>query len=139
MALMHDTKKKSSRQYRLVADLAFTAKDLGTDGLVSAAGAYEAIELPVGAVVTGGALIVDTISDATTLTGAIGDGGVTNRYLTATTLKTAARTPLVPTGYVYTATDTIDILVAGSGFTGVGAFRLEVEYYVSGKGMENQG
>ena len=139
MALLYTTKKVSDRQYRLVANLSFTAKDIGTDGSVSAVGAYEAIELPPNAVVTGGALIVDTISDATALSCAVGDGGSTARYLVATTLKTAARSPLTATGYKYTAKDTVDLLIAGSGFTGVGAFRVEIEYYIDGRGIENQG
>lgn len=61
------------------------------------------IALPVGAIVTGGHLLVKTVANTTgTDALTIGDSGSANRYLASTTLKTAARTALTLTGFTHT-------------------------------------
>jgi hypothetical protein len=61
---------------------------------------YDVIPMPYLAQVIGGDVAVLTVSNDTgTSTLAVGDSGVANRYLAATTIKVAGRTPLVPTGY----------------------------------------
>lgn len=127
-------KKDSDRQYVLSAWVPFTHTDL-------AAGANVAVELPGNAIVVGGDLVVTTAGTGTsTITIAVGDGGVANRYLAAQDVKTAAgRWALVPTGYTYPATDTVDLTLAlGGTFTGI-AGHVRVDYIVKGRGNENQG
>lgn len=61
-------------------------------------------ELPSNAEIVDGAVTVSDTFDGGTLDGiTVGDAAVANRYLTTTSIKAAARTPLVPTGYVTTA------------------------------------
>lgn len=61
---------------------------------------FDVINLPDNANVVGGELVVETVSnDSGTSTVSVGDSGSATRYLGATTIKTAARTALVPTGY----------------------------------------
>lgn len=86
-----------------------------------AAQIYEIAPLPVGAVVIGGELVVETaVAGPTASTITIGDSGNATRYLGSTSLKTAARTELVPTGYVgngenirITVTNTVAVATAG--------------------------
>ncbi len=86
-----------------------------------AAQIYEIAPLPVGAVVIGGELVVETaVAGPTASTITIGDSGDATRYLGSTSLKTAARTALVPTGYVgngenirITVTNTVAVATAG--------------------------
>jgi hypothetical protein len=72
-----------------------------------------------------------------TLVAIIGDDGDDDRYLTSTTLKTAAWTETVPatttTPYIYNAANTIDIIVtAGAGaLTSVTAGSLEIYLKIS--------
>lgn len=62
------------------------------------------VELPSNAEITDGAVTVSDTFDSGTLDGiTIGDSAVANRYLTTTSIKAAARTAIVPTGFVTTA------------------------------------
>lgn len=126
-------KTNFERQYVLSAFVDFTYADL-------AAGANVAIEVPGGAVVVGGDLAIDTVFDSTTNTLAVGDGGSATRYLGATNVKATGRTAITPTGYVYPATDTIDLTYALTGSASTtGAGRLRIDYIIRGRGNENQG
>lgn len=59
------------------------------------------LEVEVNAEITGGAInVTDTFNTTGTDTLSVGDSASATRYLGATNLKAAARTPLVPTGYV---------------------------------------
>ena len=61
-------------------------------------------ELPSNAEIVDGAVTVSDTFDGGTLDGiTVGDAADADRYLTTTSIKAAARTPLVPTGYVTTA------------------------------------
>lgn len=107
-------------------DIAFG--DVGTT-----ATAYNAIDLPVGSEVIGGALVVDTAWDTgTTATLSVGDASSAARYLAATSVKATGRTALVPTGFVTTATQpavSVTTVITGTATT-VGAARLRVDYIV---------
>lgn len=121
--------KKTGRQSLIVAEVDFAFGDL-TDGA-----AVTAIAVPAGAVVVGGAVIIDTEFDSvTTDTLDVGDavGPTVDRYLDGQDVKTAAGYfALVPTGYQYLADDTIDIVWNQTGgSTSAGAGRLIVEFYV---------
>jgi hypothetical protein len=110
----------------------------GTGNDVAATGTYAAIDVPTGAVVVGGHLV---ISDATTATVDVhvGDGGVDNRYANNVDGAATGLTALVPTGYVYPAKDTIDIMIDTAAPEAAGAFELVVLYVVDGRVAFSQG
>ena len=127
--------KKAGRQAPITAKVSFT---LGTGADVSAVAVYEAIEVPEGAIVTGGYLL---ISDATTATVDlnVGDGGSSTRYASAVDGAATGLTALVPTGYQYTAKDTIDIAITVAAAEAAGAGELVVTYIVDGREVFTQG
>ena len=134
--------KPDVRQYPLTAIVAFTQPDLPTGVPVAV------IELPQGAIVTGGQLIIDTAFDsATSDTVDVGftspnatddpdaylDGGADNG-------STAASLALVPTGREAVGQEQVTIENTAAGAEGTaGAGRLIVEYIINGRGNENQG
>lgn len=127
--------KEVHRQYPLVAVVTVSYAD------VAAAGAYTAAELPLGAVVTGGSVIVDTVFNSTTNTVSVGDSSSATRYANAVDLKSAARTALTITGYKHV--DATKNLLFTTALTGAaptqGAFRVIIEYVVAGKAHEVHG
>lgn len=103
MSLLKSTRQA---QYPQFADFRFTMADTMVDvngaitAFKSAAGVFEPIPLPAGAIVVGGDVTVETASDETgTATIAVGDSVSAARYLAATSIKAAARTALGLTGY----------------------------------------
>jgi len=123
--------KNSARQYPLVAEVTFTG---GTD--VTAAGAYEAIDIPSGAIVVGGHLDVTTaFTDDVDID--IGDGVDPDRYSsTIINADAVGRTALTLDGgaadasYTYPALDTIDITIA-TATAAAGVATLVVEYVMT--------
>ena len=129
-------------------------KNKGRQGVISAwvdiafgdvpttATAYTAVDLPVGAIVVGGDLVVDTAWDTgTTATLSVGDASSAARYLGATSVKSTGRTALVPTGFVTTATQpaiSVTTVISGTATT-VGAARLRVDYIVRKRVAFSQG
>ena len=107
---------------------------------LAAGGAFDVINQPGSAVVIGGDVTVETASNDTgTATIAVGDAGSATRYLAATSIKAAARTPLVPTGYNNTAGDNIRVTVANAnGDATAGKVRLTVQYIILGRAHEVQ-
>lgn len=132
--------KDAGRQWPLFAEVEFGFADL--DGGVQVATLVaEAIDVPYGACVIGGQLIIDEIfadaGDTGTCTIAVGDGGVANRYLGDTDATALGRTALVPTGYKYTAPDTIDVDVAiGTADLTRGKARLQIWYVIADRANE---
>jgi hypothetical protein len=129
--------KNSGRQEVISAIVDFTFADAPTT-----ATAYDAIDLPVNAIVVGGDLVVTTAwNTATSATLAVGDVTTTNRYLAATDLKTVGRTPLVPTGFTHTSVE--NLLKGLTAFVGAaataGAARLRVDYIVKGRARFSTG
>lgn len=109
-----------------------------TVALSAAAGTvYDAIHLPKGATVVGGSVDVLTASnDSSTATIEVGDSGSATRYLGATSIKTAASTPLVPTGFVGSGED-IRLTVANAGGDATaGKVTVRVLYTIQGRGNE---
>lgn len=98
---------------------------------------YEIAPLPVGAIITAGELVVETaVAGPTASTITIGDSGNAARYLGSTSLKTAGRTELVPTGYVgngenirITVTNTVAPATAGK-------VAIRITYVVNGRSNE---
>src|SRR6478736_4011929 len=89
-------RRNSGRQYVICAYL-----DIGFANFVSAADT-PAIQVPAGAVITGGDVVVDTVwNSVTSDVVSVGDATTYNRYLSALTLQALGRTVIVPTGYIY--------------------------------------
>ena len=81
---------------------------------------YEIAPLPVGATIIAGEVVSSGVVGPTASTIAIGDKASATRYLPATSLLAAGRTPLVPSGYVgngenirMTITNTVAVATAG--------------------------
>lgn len=126
--------KKSGRQEVIAARVTGT---FGTGADVSATGTYPAIDVPEGAVVVGGHFVV---SDATTATV---DVHVQSEALAvyAADIDGAATglTALTPTGYKYTAADTIDLMIDTAAAEAAGTWELVVEYIVDGRAAFSEG
>jgi hypothetical protein len=127
--------KKVGRQEVIAAKVDFT---LGTGKDVSAVAVYGAIDVPEGAVVVGGYV---NVSDATTATVDIniGDGGLSTRYASAVDAAATGLTALVPTGYKYTAADTIDVAITVAAAEAAGTAELVVLYIVANRTEFSQG
>jgi len=93
---------------------------------------YDIIPLPVGAVVLSGELIVSTAFDGSTYALIIGDSASTNRYLATADRKAAARTTLVPSGYVSLG-EPLRVTITPTGTTTVGAGTIHIEYVIPGR------
>lgn len=99
---------------------------------------YQMIKVPLGAriiALTVGADDLDS-NGSPTITLSAGDGGSTARYLSASTIAQTGAAPvdtLLKTGYgyVYTADDTLDILVAAAPATfAAGTLRMSATYLI---------
>ena len=105
-----------------------------------AAQIYEIMPLPVGATVLSGELVVNTAVAGPTASGiTIGDSGSAARYLGSTSLLSAARTNMVPTGFVgngenirVTITNTVAVATAGK-------VTIRITYAVAGRVSEVTG
>lgn len=121
-----------ARQYALTAEVTITAAEMNESTV-----AVRAISLPGGAVVTGGAVIVDVAFDAATAVLDVGDAVSANRYKNDAGIAALGLTALVPTGYV---SDGKPILVTPTfaDAVTVGSLRLQVTYTVVGRANEAQ-
>lgn len=123
-------------QYPVVASVSFTFADLLTTVV------EDLCQIPAGATVVGGEIIVDTAWDSgTSDTFDIGDADDDDRYTsTIINLQSAGRTALTLTGYQYTETDTIigTPTITGTAAT-AGAARINIMYVVEDRGHEVQG
>jgi hypothetical protein len=124
-------KKNQNRQAPSVAMASFAAGDFesGVAGV--------AVDLPSGAIVTGGSFVVDEVfNSGTSDTFTVGDSLVGNRYKAGINGAALGATALVPTGVeVVSATGAVSLTWTGVGAaptTGKG--RLIVEYIISNRG-----
>lgn len=128
--------KNAARQELVVAHV-----DISYADLVSGTAA-NAIDLPTNAVVVGGDVVVTTaFNSGTSDVITVGDVTTANRYLGSTSIASAARTALVPTGFVSTTTQPsvrVTWTAVGTAAT-AGALRLTVTYYVKGRAAFSQG
>ena len=125
-------KKVNGRQYPLVAEVT-----IGVANMNESAVAVTAIDLPYGAVVTGGAVIVDTAFDAATAVLDVGDAASANRYKNDVNIAATGLTALVPTGYVSDGAPILVTPVFADAVT-VGSVRVQVTYVISGRAHEAQ-
>jgi len=137
--------KNRGLQYPLVAEFTLNLTDtmVMTDGVEKAftvaAPVADIIGLPPSAVVVGGDVTVETVSDDTgTATIAVGDSGSATRYLTATSIKSAARTALTLTGFRGNGEDIRITLANQNGNATAGKVTVRVQYIVTGRTNEVQ-
>ena len=128
--------KNAARQYPLVATVPFTEADFTV-----AAQAEPAIDIPAGATIVGGAIVVSTLFDggaAQTLT--VSGANVSTAAIDVdATGGSTGRTALTITGTAITVGDTVDIALGGvANGTGAGVGYLEVQYIMAGRSNENQ-
>ena len=124
-------KKSSSRQAPLTAVLTIKHSDVTAYGT-----AESAIDLPGGAIVTGGDItVVDPWNSATTATFKLGDKTDDDRYTAAAVdLKTAGRTALTLTGYKHASMESLNALIAQTGAAATkGELRITLEYIAEGR------
>ncbi len=140
-------KKNRVLQWPLAAEFVFNLSDtmVATDGVArafSASGAaaiFDVIGLPPNAVVTSGDVTVETVSnDSGTATVKVGDSASDARYLGATSIKSAARTALVPTGFRGAGEDIRLTFANANGDATTGKVTVRVQYIVSGRANETQ-
>lgn len=124
----------TGRQYPLFATQTVNFNQIEDTGV-----AVNAIRLPVGAQIVGGALHVDQAfagGSANTLN--IGDAASGTRYLSGANLRTLGRAPLTLTGYVSDGGDLLITPTHTGGAPTAGRIRIEVEYIIAGRANENQ-
>lgn len=125
-------------QYPLMAEFTFNFYDTikATDGVVKAFNAAlvaDLIDLPMGAVVVGGEIVVETADSAsTTYTLSLGDSASETRYANAVSLKSAARTALTLTGFRATEPIRATVAVSGSAPT-AGKVTVRVLFTIAGR------
>lgn len=119
----------TGRQEPLFAEITIAAANIVDNGV-----AVKAINLPYGAQIIGGAVVVDAaFNPGTSMTLDVGDPITANRYLDNVDLKTAARTPLVPTGYVSDGQEIyVTPAIVGAAPT-AGSLRVTVQYVIKGR------
>ena len=120
------------RQYPLVDEVTIAATHMNESTV-----AVPALTLPVGAVVIGGSVIVDTAFDAATAVLDVGDAVLANRYKNDVNVAAAGATALVPTGYVSVGKPILVTPVFADAVT-VGSLRLQVHYIIGGRANEAQ-
>lgn len=127
--------KDSNRQAPLVAMVEIGYADIVSDV------ASAAIELPGGAIVTGGDVTVITpFNSGTSDVLDVGDSVTANRYANDANIHAAGRTALVPTGYVTPNVSDVSVTLTAVGAAATaGKVRLTVEYVVNGRAETSQG
>jgi hypothetical protein len=122
------------RQSALVA-----IQEITFGNIADTAVAVKAIDLPYGAVVTGGHVIVDEVFNvATSAVLDVGDLTVANRYANDVNLKTLGVTPLTVTGYLSDgdAVYILPVLVGAAATTGKA--RIVLSYTIKNRASEIQ-
>jgi hypothetical protein len=135
-------------QFPMVAEFTFNFDDTMVDtsgdtldfGLLNVASAttFMVIPLPPGAMVTGGSVSTTTVFDSATLAITVGDASSAARYLTAADVSDVGTDALVPTGYVHTTGENIEIVVTIADVCTTGTSTVRVEYVVENRSCEVQ-
>lgn len=142
MALLTKTR---AAQYPLVQEFIFNFGDtmVNTSGATAdfktvGTPVFEVFKLPVGAVISGGDLIVETAyAGPTAATVSVGDAASATRFLAATSLLSAARTALtIPVTALGSGADvllTFSLTVANAT---AGRARVRIQYTIEGRANE---
>ena len=130
-------KKIAARQEPQVAILTIKHSDVTAHGT-----AEPAIDVPGGAIVTGGDItVVEPWNSATTATLKLGDKADDDRYTAAAVdLKTAGRTALTLTGHKHVGIESLQALLAQTGAAATkGEVRITVQYLTEGRATASLG
>lgn len=111
-----------------------TRVDFGKTNIVATA--LDIIQLPVGAVILSGELVVETAFDTASYAVIIGDSASTNRYLTTADRKGAARTELTPTGY-RSLGEPLRITITNADVCTTGKATVRVQYVIDNRATIN--
>lgn len=146
MALLTKTR---TTQYPLVAEFVFNFDDTMVDvagvtksfgSVYTDAGTFEVVPLPLGAVITGGELIVETQgAGPTAYTVSVGNSASATAYLTATSLKSSGGTRTALTGLGLGSVDGKDVritIASTEANATAGKARIRVEYTIDGRANE---
>lgn len=134
------------QQYPLVAEFTFNFDDtmVDTAGVTKdfktvGSTVVDVINLPTGAIVTGGEVVTEkAVTGSTAYNVSVGDSGSATRYLGATDRVSAGRTALVPTGYVGNG-EQIRVTVAPTvAAATAGKVTVRVQYIVRNRVNETQ-
>jgi len=132
-------------QYPLIAEFVFNYNDTMVDvngvtktfGSTAAdAGTFEVIPMPVGAIITGGELIVETVATGSSAyTVSVGNVVSATAFLAATSVLSAGRTALTGLGYNSSANTggNVRITIANTVNATAGKFRVRVAYTLDGR------
>jgi hypothetical protein len=127
--------RKAARQGPIEAFI-----DINFADPVAYGAAENAFEVPAGAIVVGGDLVVQTAwNSATSAALSLGDLASATRYANAVDLKTVARTALSITGFKHVAQEFLRVLLVQVGAATAGQARLRVSYIVDGRAEFGQG
>lgn len=110
------------------------SKDFGL--LNTSATSFDVINLPRGAIVTGGQLMVHTAFDTASYAVIIGDSSTANRFLATADRKAVATTALVPTSFRNTTGLNIRMEITNADVCTTGKATLIVQFVVEGKADE---
>jgi hypothetical protein len=126
-----------------VFDIAAGDQMANTSGVVTAfkdatGTVFDVINLMQGATLVGGEVVVETASNdsGASATIAVGDSNNTTRYLGATSIKAAARTALVPTGYRGAGENIRITLANANGDATAGKVTIRALFSVQGRANE---
>jgi hypothetical protein len=146
MALLTKTR---TTQYPLVAEFVFNFDDTMVDvagvtksfgSVYTDAGTFAVVPLPIGAVITGGELIVETQgAGPTAYTVSVGNSASATAYLAATSLKSSAGTRTALTGLGLGSVDGKDVritIASTEANATAGKARIRVEYTIDGRANE---
>jgi hypothetical protein len=138
-----------TNQYPLIAEFVFSFNDTMADvnGVIKTfgstftdAGAFEVIPLPVGSIITGGELIVETAGvGPTAYTVSVGNSSSATAYLAATSVLSTGRTALTGLGFFSTANNggNVRITIASTVANATaGKFRVRVAYTIDNRTNE---
>lgn len=124
--------KDGGRQWSLTAKIDFTFED--ADGVT-----VELVDIPGGAVVTGGALvIVNAFDSATSATATVGDTTTADLFASGIDAKVVGGTSLVPAGAESTVTGAATLTITNVGTPTVGDGYVLISYVLSGRANEVQ-
>lgn len=124
--------KQGGRQWPLTAKVSFTYADIDGE-------AIEVADLPGGAVVTGGyVVIVNAWDSATSATLDVGDKTTATKYVTGVDAKAAGGTALVPAGAPFDVKDALTVTVTNVGTPTVGDGYVVLQYIIDGRSNEVQ-
>jgi len=129
--------KASNRQHSISSKVEFTMGTAASED-IGVIGVYPAIDVPEGAIVTGGWINVSTVTTATVDLD-VGDATTPARYVNGVDGAALGLTALVPTGYQYTAADEITVSVTVADADAAGTAELVVEYMVDGRAQFSEG